>query len=347
MKATTVLRILIAVALLITLLGCIGFLNLVRTSPDGRYLTVIDSDESRSRLLLYDLNTHETTEVYTSKDDSLDFYDIQWRPDSQAFCFVATHEREYSLMLYEVDSHRLAQLPVESPGLARWSRDGRQLLVLNTANGEDRYELYDTASWTRVRSYPSPFNYQASDTVIAQLLRDERVLILGKPTDTSDNFPQGYNLYLFSGNRWQPYTTTGDVVAFWVAPDESSVRWVRQHRDKWLAVFESPLGKRMPRRLALLENGAFAQEGVIYRFSPDGMKLAYWTEEGVCVLNLQTNTVRVIELLDLSPRKVSGGFGESLQTRYPILGLDWRGSDTLVIQRRGEVEMLSVHSLRR
>lgn len=347
MTTTTAVRVLGALALLTTLVGCIGVLNFVRTSPDGRYATVLAGDETRSKLLLYDLDTRETTEVYATQSLSLEFYDIQWHPNSRAFCFVVSRDSEPPrLMLYELDSRRLRQLPVELPILARWSRDGERLLVLSDTEKTRRYDLYDTASWQRVRSYPDlTRNVAGGDTTILYVFRDERVLTLGNPDTRGDDFPQGSNLYLFSGNRWQPYTTTGDVATFWVAPDEERVRWVRLHGHKWLAIFESPLAQRTPRRLALLENSAFIEEGYTYRFSPDGTKLAWCDAETVYVLNLQNSTIRRLTMLDLQPRKVATLLGESSDSRYDVVGFDWRDSDTLVIQRGDEIEQVSVQVL--
>ncbi len=347
MTTTTAVRVLGALALLTTLVGCTGVLNFVRTSPDGRYVTVLAADETRSKLLLYDLETCETTEVYATQSESLEFYDIQWRPDSQAFCFVTNPEPEQArLMLYELGSHRLTELPVELPELARWSRDGNRLLVRSSTEEARRYDLYDTASWQRVRSYPGLIrSIVGSDTAVLYVFRDERVLALGNPDTRGDDFPQGSNLYLFSGSRWQPYTTTGDVITFWVAPDESRVRWVRLHGYKWLAVFESPLAQRTPRRLALLEDSTFTEEGYAYRFSPDGTKLAWGDAETVYVLNLKNDTVRRLTMFDLQPQKVAPPQEGASASRRGVMGFDWRDNDTLVIQRGNEIEQVSVQVL--
>lgn len=347
MKAASALRLLGVVALLTTLVGCVGILNFVRTSPDGRYITVIAGDEEGSKLLLYDLNTRELTEVYTSQDKSIRFFDIQWRPDSQAFCFAAVPDSEQlRLMLYEVDMRRLTQLPVESAGLARWSRDGSRLIVLTDTEDAKRLDLYDTATWKRVRSYPElPCGAVSSDTAVFYVFLDERVLLLGEPYPSISAFPSGSNLYLFAGNRWLPYTTTGDVVTFWVAPDESRVRWVRCRWGKWLAVFESPLTQRMPRRITLLEDSTLTEARHAYRFSPDGTKLAWCDEENVYVWDMQNRRVRAISIMQPQSLDGSKPYRGSTQPSYSLVGFDWRDNNTLVIQRGDEIEQVSVHEL--
>lgn len=370
MRALAVARLLGVLALLITLLGCAGVYNWVRVSPDRRYVTLLGTDEDDTAILLHDLQSGESYRVYPKPPDieSLQVYDVQWRPDSRAFCFIALQKhrseqappaeettKESALMLFEVDTRRLWKLPINSPALARWSRDGKRLLVLHQDEDKFFLSLFTTDTWVRLRVIPLPESATvvSRDTSHMTLLDDGSVVMLMElpsPDDASSgDYPEGSNLYWLRAGRWEPLTTTGDVQHFWIAPLQDRVRWVRVQEDRWLAVFECPLHRAAPRRIALVPSGAVPiTRGQAYRFSPDGNKLAWASRDNLHVLDIVKGTIRTVTLTDLEPQSVSlGGWEKLEQSRYPVVGFDWRDPETLVIQRGDEVEIVSFRSIRR
>jgi hypothetical protein len=368
--------------------GC-GDQGWVRVSPDGQYVTIVrqppdaPADSADLELALYHIDRRETTPIVRFLDKNSPYagwvYNCQWTPDSRAVCFTRLHPEEspeaeatpsengenstaetaqtsnpkYSLVLYEVASGRLMELPiaVEAP---RWSADGRYLIGIGE---EDTLHIYRTDSWVCAQQLPIPKDYY-DDAVIwdwAHWLQSDppRVVIhLGaaESLDTKSWWgPQVRrgNLYLLRGAQLIPLTTTGDVQAFWVDKSGVVVRWARVEHEKFLAVFERPLQGGAPRRLALIPNETLSANARVdqtyYRFSPDGQRLAWYTDEGFYVLDIATGVVHTLNAY--TPKVVKQGALQKMGLAS-LFGFDWRDAETLVIQRdTGQLELHSVRVL--
>ena len=124
-------------------------------------------------------------------------------------------------------------------------------------------------------------------------------------------------------------------------------RWVRVEHGKFLAVFERPLQGGAPRRLALIPNDTLSANArpdqTYYRFSPDGQRLAWYTDEGFYVLDIATGVVHTLNAY--APKVVKQGALQKMGLASPF-GFDWRDGETLVIQRdTGQLELHSVRVL--
>ena len=366
--------------------GC-GDQEWVRVSPDGQYVTIVrqppdaPADSADLELALYHIDRRETTPIVRFLDKNSPYagwvYNCQWTPDSRAVCFTRLHPEEspeaeatpsengenspaetaqtsnpkYSLVLYEVASGRLMELPiaVEAP---RWSADGRYLIGIGE---EDTLHIYRTDSWVCAQQLPIPKDYY-DDAVIwdwAHWLQSDppRVVIhLGAAEflDTKSWWgPQVRrgNLYLLRGAQLIPLTTTGDVQAFWVDKSGVVVRWARVEHGKFLAVFERPLQGGVPRRVALIPNETLEANAehneTYYRFSPDGQRLAWYTDEGFYVLDIATGVIHTLNAY--TPKFVKQGALQKMSLASPF-GFDWRDAETLVIQR--DTGQLELHSVR-
>jgi hypothetical protein len=153
------------------------------------------------------------------------------------------------------------------------------------------------------------------------------------------------NLYLLRGAQLIPLTTTGDVQAFWVDKSGVVVRWARVEHEKFLAVFERPLQGGAPRRLSLIPNKTLSANArpdeTYYRFSPDGQRLAWYTDEGFYVLDIATGVIHTLNAY--APKVVKQGALQKMGLAS-LLGFDWRDAETLVIQR--DTGQLELHSVR-
>jgi hypothetical protein len=372
--------------------GC-GDQGWVRTSPDGQYVTIVrqppdaPADSEDTELALYHIDRRQTTPIVRFLDKNSPYagwvYNCQWTPDSRAVCFTRLHPEEspeaeatpsengenspaetaqtsnpkYSLVLYEVASGRLMELPiaVEAP---RWSADGRYLIGIGE---EDTLHIYRTDSWVCAQQLPIPKDYYddaviwdwahwlQSDppmavvhlgTVDSQISGDLLWWVLSPPARLG-------NLYLLRGTQLIPLTTTGDVQAFWVDKSGVVMRWARVEHGKFLAVFERPLQGGAPRRLALIPNDTLPANAradqTYYRFSPDGQRLAWYTDEGFYVLDIATGVVHTLNAY--TPKVVKQGALQKMGLASPF-GFDWRDAETLVIQRdTGQLELHSVRVL--
>ncbi|GIV07216.1 MAG: hypothetical protein KatS3mg017_0935 [Fimbriimonadales bacterium] len=347
----------------------------VQSSEDKEYL----------ELSLYDFERDETTLITQfSPNEQLKMpfawvMNCQWTPDSHALSFIAVYftppqaedvpnssvqESEmpeearwsgYNLMLYELASGKLLRLPIESLAAVNWSRDGKHLIVY-----EDDFmiSVYRAGVWTRVASVKNTTGY--NDIVSwewAVLLSDapfSALVLLGDWGDDSQQdgslwesrrVRQG-DLYLLRGGRLIPFTTSGDVQAFWVDNTRSVVRWVCVKHKEYLAVFERPLSGGVPRRLILIPHATHPSDAqayhTYYRFSPSGDKVAWYTEEGVYVLDIGRGTVRTVSTQQ--PQNTRGGIIREL-AHCNTYGFDWRDNETLVLQRGDELEIVSVRRL--
>ena len=155
------------------------------------------------------------------------------------------------------------------------------------------------------------------------------------------------NLYLLRGAQLVPLTTTGDVQAFWVDKSGVVMRWARVEHGEFLAVFERPLQGGAPRRLSLIPNKTLSANArpdeTYYRFSPDGQRLAWYTDEGFYVLDIATGVIHTLNAY--TPKFVKQGALQKMSLASPF-GFDWRDAETLVIQRdTGQLELYSVRVL--
>jgi hypothetical protein len=376
--------------------GC-GDQGWVRVSPDGQYVTVVrqppdaPADSADPELALYHIDRRETTPIVRFLDKNSPYagwvYNCQWTPDSRAVCFTRLHPEEspeaeatpsengdatpadaaqtsdakYSLMLYEVASGRLTELPI-SVQAPRWSADGKSLMGLGGDEEQPSILIYRTDTWVCTQQIRIPTEYY--DKVVAwdwaHWLRSDppmAVVHLG----TVDSQISGDllwwvvspparlgNLYLLRGTQLIPLTTTGDVQAFWVDKSGVVMRWARVKHGKFLAVFERPLQGGAPRRLALIPNDTLPANARVdqtyYRFSPDGQRLAWYTDEGFYVLDIATGVVHTLNAY--TPKVVKQGALQKMGLASPF-GFDWRDAETLIIQRDGQLELHTVRRLLR
>ena len=385
---------LVCLTVALSLSGC-GDQGWVRTSPDGKYATVvipheISDDEKYVELSLYDLDRNTITPIarFTLESQTLPtvpflwIANCQWTPDSRALSFIAievppseptpttdsrdekdcgTEEASYRVILYELGSGMLKRLPIEEPAAAQWSRDGKYLIVYHENN--DTIAVYRADTWVRVAALEVPddcydniisweWAAMLSETpmsMLALLGRTER-FASSKTTDGSwrwSNDVQVGDLYLVRGGQMVPFTTTHDVLAFWVDATNTVVRWARVKHEKYIAVFERSVYGGAPKRLALIPHAevpanAYAHK-TYFRFSPNGDKLAWYNPEGLYVLDIPSGVVH--RLMAASARDARGGVLQQFEDDSPV-GFDWRGNETLVIQRGLNLETLSVRSLK-
>jgi hypothetical protein len=376
--------------------GC-GDQGWVRVSPDGQYVTVVrqppdaPADSADPELALYHIDRRETTPIVRFLDKNSPYagwvYNCQWTPDSRAVCFTRLHPEEspeaeatpsengenspadaaqtsdakYSLMLYEVASGRLTELPI-SVQAPRWSADGKSLMGLGGDEEQPSILIYRTDTWVCTQQIRIPTEYYdkvvawdwahwlRSDppmavvhlgTVDSQISGDLLWWVLSPPARLG-------NLYLLRGTQLIPLTTTGDVQAFWVDKSGVVMRWARVKHGKFLAVFERPLQGGAPRRLALIPNDTLPANARVdqtyYRFSPDGQRLAWYTDEGFYVLDIATGVVHTLNAY--TPKVVKQGALQKMGLASPF-GFDWRDAETLIIQRDGQLELHTVRRLLR
>lgn len=386
---------LVCLAVALSLSGC-GDQGWVRTSPDGKYATVvipyeISDEEKYAELSLYDLDRNTITPIarFTLESQALStipflwIANCQWTPDSRALSFIAipaapseptpetdqkdedgssAEEAHTHVILYELGSGMLKRLPIEEPAAAQWSRDGRYLMVYH--GNDNTIAVYRTDTWVRVAALKVPDDYynsiiswewaaMLSETPMSMLalLGRTEPFASSETTDGcwwwSSNDVQVGDLYLVRGGQMVPFTTTGDVMAFWVDATNTVVRWARVKHEKYIAVFERSVYGGAPKRLALIPHAevpANAEDDKTYfRFSPNGDKLAWYNPEGLYVLDIPSGVVH--RLMAASARDARGGVLQQLEDDSPA-GFDWRGNETLVIQRGSNLEMLSVRSLK-
>jgi hypothetical protein len=373
--------------------GC-GDQGWVRVSPDGQYATIVrqppdaPADSADLELALYHIDRRETTPIVRFLDKNSPYagwvYNCQWTPDSRAVCFswlraeaptdtqatpsengdatpadtAQTSDAKYSLMLYEVASGRLTELPI-SVHAPRWSADGKSLMGLGGDEEQPSILIYRTDTWVCTQQIRIPTEYY--DKVVAwdwaHWLRSDppmAVVHLGTVDSqiSGDLFrwvvsPPARlgNLYLLRGTQLIPLTTTGDVQAFWVDKSGVVMRWARVEHGKFLAVFERPLQGGVPRRVALIPNETLEANAehneTYYRFSPDGQRLAWYTDEGFYVLDIATGVVHTLNAY--TPKVVKQGALQKMGLASPV-GFDWRDAETLIIQR--DTGQLELHSVR-
>jgi dipeptidyl aminopeptidase/acylaminoacyl peptidase len=359
--------------------------TIVRKPPDA------PADSADLELALYHIDRRETTPIVRFSLDENSPHagwvnNCQWTPDSRAVCFswlraeaptdtqatpsengdatpadtAQTSDSKYSLMLYEVASGRLTELPI-SVHAPRWSADGKYLMGLGGDEEQPSILIYRTDTWVCTQQIRIPKEYY--DKVVAwdwaHWLRSDSpmaVVHLG----TVDSQISGDllwwvvspparlgNLYLLRGTQLIPLTTTGDVQTFWVDKSGVVMRWARVEHEKFLAVFERPLQGGAPRRLALIPNNTLSANARVdqtyYRFSPDGQRLAWYTDEGFYVLDIATGVVHTLNAH--APKTVKQGALQEMRLASPV-GFDWRDAETLVIQRdTGQLELHSVRAL--
>ena len=373
--------------------GC-GDQGWVRTSPDGQYVTIVrkppdaPADSADLELALHHIDRRQTTPIVRfSLDENSPHagwvYDCQWTPDSRAVCFTwlraeeptnaaatpsengdatpaetaQTSDAKHSLMLYEVASGRLTELPI-SVQAPRWSADGKSLMGLGGDEEHPSIHIYRTDTWVCTQQIRIPQQYYDSVVVWdwAHWLRSDppmAVVHLGVVNGqvTSERKQVLYisgrrgNLYLLRGTQLIPLTTSGDVQAFWVDKSGVVMRWARVQSWKFLAVFERPLQGGAPRRLALIPNETLSANAradqTYYRFSPDGQRLAWYTDEGFYVLDIATGVVHTLNAY--APKVVKQGAFQEMGLASPV-GFDWRDAETLIIQR--DAGQLELHSVR-
>ncbi|MCS7208896.1 MAG: hypothetical protein NZ874_04915 [Fimbriimonadales bacterium] len=112
-------------------------------------------------------------------------------------------------------------------------------------------------------------------------------------------------------------------------------------------MFERSVYGGTPRRLVQIPHTTLKADAdyddTYYRFSPEGDKLAWYTDEGFYVLDLSTGVVRT--LYAAYPGSARGGLvSELYETK--CIGFDWRDDEALVIQRGAELELVTIRRLR-
>jgi hypothetical protein len=374
--------------------GC-GDQGWVRVSPDGQYATIVrqppdaPADSADLELALYHIDRRQTTPIVRFSLDEGSPHagwvnNCQWTPDSRAVCFswlraeaptdtqatpsengetdpaetAQTSNSEHSLMLYEIASGRLTELPI-SVHAPRWSADGKSLMGLSGDEEQPSILIYRTDTWVCTQQIRTPKEYY--DKVVAwdwaHWLRSDPPMAVVHLGAVDSRFSGDLlwwvlspparlgNLYLLRGTQLIPLTTTGDVQAFWVDKSGVVMRWARVEHGKFLAVFERPLQGGAPRRLALIPNDTLPANARVdqtyYRFSPDGQRLAWYTDEGFYVLDIATGVVHTLNAY--TPKVVKQGALHEMGLASPV-GFDWRDAETLVIQR--DTGQLELHSVR-
>jgi hypothetical protein len=174
--------------------GC-GDQGWVRVSPDGQYVTIVrqppdaPADSADLELALHHIDRRQTTPIVRfSLDENSPHagwvYNCQWTPDSRAVCFTwiqakgspetettpsengdatpaetaQTSNSEHSLMLYEIASGRLTELPI-SVQAPRWSADGKYLMGLSDDDEPPSIHIYRTDTWVRTQQIRIPREY--------------------------------------------------------------------------------------------------------------------------------------------------------------------------------------------
>lgn len=354
-------------AMLLT--GC-GDPGWVQVSPDGEYVTVMrlppdaPADSEELELALHHIDRRTTTPIFrfSSDEKSLNagrVYNVQWTPDSRALCFswlpfespdsgvsVAANDAHPAetvqptvsqprLMLYEVASGQLTPLPI-SVQAPRWSADGRFLIGVDE---EDTLCIYRTDTWHCTQRIPTP---EVGFTGVVmwewahwlQSNPPRAVIHLGFVSHNTLRVRRG-NLFMLQQGQLKPLTTSGDVQAFWVDRTGVVLRWVRVEPEKFLAVYERPLQGTAVRRIALIPDAVLPADAqpdtTYYRFSPDGQRLAWYTEDNFYVLEIATGVVHTLNACALPDAKLGVFF-------------DWRDSETLVVQRG--LGLLETHTVR-
>jgi hypothetical protein len=226
-------------------LGCLSGIGWVRVSPDRRYVTVVVpvsepvDEDTEWELRVLDLQTHEMIPVRRFEGSFIAA--CQWSPDSQKLVFYCEEKGSDPLYLFDVTTRELKPLPIEEVGPAIWSSDGQYLLVaypLSNASsnaGKTRLRLnwHRTSDWSKVHSVELPASSIGSLLEWGYVLPDE-------PFSAIVHLDDG-NLYHVRDSVATPLTTTGDVRAFWISPQEKRLRWVRARPESFLAVFERRL----------------------------------------------------------------------------------------------------------
>jgi hypothetical protein len=260
----------------------------------------------------------------------------QWSPDSQKLVFYGEERGSNSLYLFDVTTRELKPLPIEEVGPAIWSSDGQYLLVaypLSNASsnaGKTRLRLnwHRTSDWSKVHSVELPASSIGSLLEWGYVLPDE-------PFSAIVHLDDG-NLYHVRDSVATPLTTTGDVRAFWISPQEKRLRWVRARPESFLAVFERRLDTGAVKRLVLLEpNDALVHQNSAYRFSPNGERLAWEAEDQVYILTISSREVRWLGGKSVQKAQRASHRENSIEisTEMPTLGFDWQNDDTLLILR--------------
>jgi hypothetical protein len=321
-------------------LGCLSGIGWVRVSPDRRYVTVVVpvsepvDEDTEWELRVLDLQTHEMIPVRRFEGSFIAA--CQWSPDSQKLVFYCEEKGSDPLYLFDVTTRELKPLPIEEVGPAIWSSDGQYLLVaypLSNASsnaGKTRLRLnwHRTSDWSKVHSVELPASSIGSLLEWGYVLPDE-------PFSAIVHLDDG-NLYHVRDSVATPLTTTGDVRAFWISPQEKRLRWVRARPESFLAVFERRLDTGAVKRLVLLEpNDARVHQNSAYRFSPNGECLAWEAEDQVYILTISSREVRWLGGKSVQKAQRASHRENSIEisTEMPTLGFDWQNDDTLLILR--------------
>jgi hypothetical protein len=321
-------------------LGCLSGIGWVRVSPDKHYVTVVVpvsepvDEDTEWELRVLDLQTHEMIPVRRLEGSFIAA--CQWSPDSQKLVFYCEEKGSDPLYLFDVTTRELKPLPIEEVGPAIWSSDGQYLLVaypLSNASsnaGKTRLRLnwHRTSDWSKVHSVELPASSIGSLLEWGYVLPDE-------PFSAIVHLDDG-NLYHVRDSVATPLTTTGDVRAFWISPQEKRLRWVRARPESFLAVFERRLDTGAVKRLVLLEpNDARVHQNSAYRFSPNGERLAWEAKDQVYILTISSREVRWLGGKSVQKAQRASHRENSIEisTEMPTLGFDWQNDDTLLILR--------------
>jgi TolB protein len=96
------------------------------TSPDGRRVAYVASEQDRSAIVLYDLISGERKEIYQSQANIP--IDLAWSPDGKYIVFLIG--RELTAQIVPTDGSKPAQLiAAGSPSFFAWSPDSATLLL--------------------------------------------------------------------------------------------------------------------------------------------------------------------------------------------------------------------------